>query len=447
MIVSYDKGVNLTIKPLSKEDFDIIADCFELIKTNKDSVEIVSGACKKIKQYLLATLSLDCSITVTADTDYTFYGINIYPETEPLKVFIDCISNKQLEQIKSLWVNNKRWHVDIDGKMLFDISNHLTGREMAAILLFRIDSIIFNSLLPMHIVYAIYKHMTKVNFIMSYLTHSQKCRNLYAIPILYGIGATNFKQNILSSDNTLFGLTSYDANIMTAYMAAYRKIIARYGTIIGTNLTVKEVCDQMRSVLNWLYEGINDLKYSSLRLKKRLTTHLHACRSPYIRKVFKSLIMDFTNIEGKVAVREGFTSNPMLEKLNEQLEIDYWKKYVITQEHSALGNALNDVFYPGGPAKKISLSEIDMLRVEAENIESVDDKVYLLEKVYALQAKIDSHLEMLGDKARSKRIKQSKSELLHLREELEHTRKYIIGHSIAPERYGLFIKYPAGYEG
>ena len=446
MIVSYDKGIETdSIKPISKEDFEVMADCFEQIKNNKESKDIVSAACIRLKKYLAAALGIDFSITVTSDTDGLFYGINLYPEYESLKVFVDSIANKDFESIRSNWVNNKRWHMDIDGKMLYDISNHLNGREMISILLFRIDSIIFNATLPMHIIYAIYKHMTKVNFIMSFLAHSQKCRNLYMIPIVYGIGVTNFKQDIVA-DN-IFGLVSYDANSMIAYRSAYRKIINTYGTMIGTNMSTKEVCDQMKSVLNWLYEGINDLKFSSLRLKKRLTTHLQACRSPFIREIFKSLIMDFTNISGKVAVKEGYTSNPMIEKLNEQTEIDYWKKYVVTQEHSALGNALNDVFYPGGPVKKVTLSEIDMLRVEAENISSVDDKVYLLEKVYDIKAKIDTCLEMLDNKEQAKRIKQSRTELIHLRDELERTRKYIIEHSIGPERYGLFIKYPAGYEG
>lgn len=447
MIVSYDKGcTNDTIKPLSPEDFNVIAECFDQIKNNKTDGELVSSACARIKKYLAAFLGLECTISVTSDTDSMFYGVNIYPKYDSLKVFIDCIANKQFEQIRSLWVNNKSWHIDIDGKMLYDISNHLTSREMAAVLLYRIDSIVFNASLPMHIVYTIYKHMTKVNFIMSYLTHSQKCRNLYMIPIVYGIGITNFKQD-LGINSGVYGLVSYNSFTLEAYMSAYRKIITTYGTIIGVNMTIKEVCDQMKSVLIWLYEGINDLKFSSLRLKKRLTTHLHACRSPFIRELFKSLIMEFTNIEGKVAVKEGFVSNQMIEKLNEQTEIDYWKRYVSVQEHSAIGNALNNVFYPGGPVKKITLAEIDMLRVEAENITSVDDKVYLLERVYEIKAKIDTYLEMLDNKDQAKRIKQSKSELLHLREELEHTRKCIIEHSIGPERYGLFIKYPAGYEG
>ena len=447
MIVNFDKGIgtNNTIKPISLEDYNVMADCFEEIRMHKDMPEVVSRACMTLKKYILVTTGLECSISVTSDMNSAFYGINVYPEYEPLKVFLDCISNADFADIKSNWVNNKRWHIDIDGKMLYDISNKLTAREMVAIMLYRFDSVIFNSCLPMHIIYAIYKHMTKVNFIMSYLTHSQKCRNLYMIPIVMGIGTTNFIDKI--GMDGIYGLVSYSQYIHEAYRSAYRKILVAYGTLIGFNLTNKEVCDNMRSVLNWLYEGINDLKFSSMRLKKRLTTHLHACRSPYIRELFKSLIMDFSNIEGKVAVKEGFSSNPMLEKMNEQIEIDYWKKYVSVQEDSAIGHALNDVFYPGGIYRKISLSDIDMLRVEAENIESVDDKVYLLEKVYKVNARIDSCLEALEDKHQKYKVKQSRSELLHLKEELNNARMYIIQHQVGPERYGLFIKYPAGYEG
>ena len=229
------------------------------------------------------------------------------------------------------------------------------------------------------------------------------------------------------------------------YHKAIRKLILAYGNGFGVDTTVRDTCNIMKSTLNWMYEGINNLKYSSLGLKKKLRTHLHACRSPYVREVFKRLISIFTNIQGKVAVKEGMTTNPELEKINEQIEVDYWKNYYITKE-----NGIANALYPTGAhnyIKKISRADIDMIRVEAENIETVDDKVYLLEKVYKLMEDLDLSLELLNNKDSAKRVKQSKAELLHLREELEQARRFIIDHRIGSEKYGLFIKYPNGYAG
>ena len=446
MIINYD-GTNTRYtvpNKISEEDINIMAECFDAIKTNKDSKEIVNKACQTIKSYLSSILHINTTITVIAETgDSFFYGFNVFPSISSLKTIIKCISEKNFNEIRGIWSNISDWHIDIDGKMLYDYKSKLTTREMVALLFHRLDMVCYNASLPMHLAYAVYEHMTKANFVISYLAHSEKCSNLYLIPLLHGISVPNFKFMDCDSINT--GIIGYSPQLNELYRKAIKKLVFAYGNGFGVDTSVRDICHIMRSTLNWMYEGIVNLQYSSMGLKKRLRTHLHACRSPYVREVFKMLISIFTNIQGKVAVKEGYTSNPMIEKMNEQIEIDYWKNYFHTKE-----NAIANILYPTGAnnyMKKISRSDIDMIRVEAENIESVDDKVYLLEKVYKLMEDIDLSLELLNNKDSAKRVKQTKSELLHLREELEHARKFIIDHRIGADQYGLFIKYPNGYAG
>ena len=90
-----------------------------------------------------------------------------------------------------------------------------------------------------------------------------------------------------------------------------------------------------------------------------------------------------------------------------------------------------------------------MIMVEAEAIESVDDKVYLLEKLYREISAIDAALDMLDSKdpKNQKKVKQTRNELLMLKEYSNDVRMRIMKIKLQPARYGLYIKYPGGYEG
>ena len=100
-----------------------------------------------------------------------------------------------------------------------------------------------------------------------------------------------------------------------------------------------------------------------------------------------------------------------------------------------------------GFCRTVSQQDIDLIRVEAENIESPDDKVYLLKSLYKYIDLVEAALEMLDDPKTALKVKQKKSELLRLQENLQETREYIMRYRIQPEQYGLFIKYPRGFEG
>ena len=45
------------------------------------------------------------------------------------------------------------------------------------------------------------------------------------------------------------------------------------------------------------------------------------------------------------------------------------------------------------------------------------------------------------------KVKQSKSTLLNMKKQLERLRQEILATRIVDKQYGLYIKYPAGYQG
>jgi hypothetical protein len=96
---------------------------------------------------------------------------------------------------------------------------------------------------------------------------------------------------------------------------------------------------------------------------------------------------------------------------------------------------------------KADKQEIDELRVRVASIDSVNDKVFLLERLHKQYAIIDNALAMLNDPKASHKVKQTKTELLKLKDELDLIRQLIFKAPAGRMRFGLFVQYPEGYEG
>ena len=97
--------------------------------------------------------------------------------------------------------------------------------------------------------------------------------------------------------------------------------------------------------------------------------------------------------------------------------------------------------------KKVTQKDIDLIRVEAEAIDSTDDKVYLMKELHKHIEAAETALKELDDPKTAPNVKQTREELMRLRENMEEVRHFIIDFPIPQKRYGLFIKYPKGFEG
>ena len=174
-----------------------------------------------------------------------------------------------------------------------------------------------------------------------------------------------------------------------------------------------------------------------------------ACRSPLIRMIFKQMIFNISDVQGKLsnqrnaAEESTVVMNPELQKPEESIETGYWKNYIATME----SKASDDMFDSSGNVKKVSQEDLDRIYVEIDNISSTDDKIYLLERLYKYISIIDYSLDILEDKKLSKRVKVSKDKLLRMEKFAYDTKERILNYRIAPEEYGLYIKYPSGYDG
>lgn len=437
---------------VSGPEFQDISDALEEIRTHKRDSEVIHKNCLEIVKSLRICFGIDCTVSVLDPVDnLIFYGYNIFPQMSSVRKIIDAINDKQIDQIHSIWQTTKKWHIEIDGHMLYDISNHLNAKEMATILMYVIDQVIFDYNTPIRIAYTLMKYQSKMNFVTRYIMNSKKIRFIYAIPFLLGCAICNFTLGNQKKLETfrMNNIVSSTPDSNQRYFNAVWKIFQAYGRGELIDQSQAEMDHRILCIMDWIYEGMNDLRYSSLRLIENLRRAMRTCRSPYVRLVFKQMILMLSAPAKQLdadpdnrAMTESTYVNPEMKAMQERLITDYWTNYVTAQESEFFDRIIGK----NGRVKRITRDDLDLLRVECENISSVDDKIYLLERLHHMIGELQVLREMIEEKSKYK-INQSKNEIDNLLRYADSIRLYIMNYKIRPEQYGLYIKYPAGYEG
>jgi hypothetical protein len=87
-----------------------------------------------------------------------------------------------------------------------------------------------------------------------------------------------------------------------------------------------------------------------------------------------------------------------------------------------------------------------MLAIEVDKIENNDDKIYVLDLIYDKLDLVNAALDFI-DKGKPDKVSQSKQTLLGFKKELETMRAQVLNLQVKDKQYGVFIKYPKGYEG
>ena len=98
-----------------------------------------------------------------------------------------------------------------------------------------------------------------------------------------------------------------------------------------------------------------------------------------------------------------------------------------------------------GRVRRLVARDLDIYRAELERVNTIDDKIFLLERLYDLMDVAEYAKYMLEENP--KRVMQSEETIdayiLAVQEIIAMTN----ARKISKTKYGLFIKYPADYEG
>lgn len=437
------KGSIIDVKHLLQDEafLWLMNDLYELTTTS--DVDVMTENLMKITKHLKRMFAINTSISIIDQSDRGFFGVSIYPSYNKIDKIISKVLSNTMDSVVDEWQDNdEEWIIEIDSKLISNNNYSFNRYELAILFLYRIDQVVFNYKLPVQVAELIRTTLTDLDYRNNAVAKSSVCRDLYILPFMIASGFVNYKQNV-PEESIIFNAGMEVINI---YQEAWTKLLTNFGMLEHLNRQDEEMINTIKYSLNWIVEAINDMKYSTRTLRFNLQKFTTAVDSNYIKQILKKIFVKFTKVDKRVAALEStLGTTPKLEAVKEKMLDSQWQQTYqsITESEELVGEFIDN----RGFVKKVDNKEIDIIALQLENIESVDDKIYLIERVYKFLSIVEYSLSLLDDDRMAKRVRVSRTMLERQRDELESLRHRIKSVKVSPKKYGIYIKYPVGYEG
>ena len=446
---------------ISDEDRKYLSDCIMDLKESRSNATVLTDKLKAISRIIKRCYGINTELTILdTEMDQDFFGFNIYPDEETLgKLVILTVPNPKVaiavsnpdaplcDNAMEIWKECERWHIDIDAKVLYSLSFRFTPDEIMAILISSLEKTIFCPKRLCIAVNAVTQLQATCDPQVKSLMRSKYLKNFLVIPYLQACSFTTFDSNV--HEESIF---ANDPKLFEIYDSFLHKLVTYYGNGL-VDRKWDDLVKELQYTTFWIFESLNDCKYNLTKIRKGIKDQILATKSLYVKDILKSLAKNLLADEDMFAsdglpyiMEEKFIpANPKLNVLKEKMRED-----IIIKKIEAIKEEYNsDMFDRNGYCKRVTDEEIDILRLEIQKIETVDDKIYYMEKCYDKLSIVNYALSLLDsdEKSLNSKVKDSRSKLEKQQESLMRIRDMIVATNIAPKRYGLFIKYPKGYEG
>lgn len=284
------------------EEFCYLVECIDNMKNNPEK-ENMEKSLDCIKKILFRCFDIKCKMTILdTDLDREFFGFNIYPDTKLCRKLIDLIiddNNKHLDEVRDLWKDNEDWIIEIDSKIIKDLSKPFSSREIAVMLLYEIDRICFNFDIVEKTYSTIRKSLISLPFVVYNIAKSAFCRNVYIIPFIRICGYKNFTTK-LSEDSLIYN----SEFLRKSYVSLISDILRYYGTTSLIDKNPIKMEEDLIININWIFTGINDLKITFGTLKDLIMKQITIEKSFYIKNVLISIYQLFASYDKTSIITE-----------------------------------------------------------------------------------------------------------------------------------------------
>jgi len=426
---------------IATNDLMSIDKCFFKIK-NKENID---ENLRKIEIILKRMFDMDFSVIIVNNTTNEFFGMSVYPDESTMDKLVENILSKKssTDELVDLWHDNKTWYIEIDSILLYDMNLKANPSEMTAVLLHEIGHVVYSQSIPDKINRILRYSVMKLNFRLKALASNEKIRKLFNLSILEMCSTTSFslisdrkKETIADSFVVKYGY----GDQLNSFI---QKLIASQGNSL-VNKTEADQEKDVKAVVNWTINNIKELEFRKKDLKKALKVELLKTPSKVTKTIIQNIYSEFfgaTTDRYRVLLSEQFTGES--KDLYAELQAE---AYLYEHVMRVLTEAKKGMFSSIGKVRKIQQSDIDILFVESERIDTNDDKIYLLDKLYDMMETINYSLELI-DEGKSNRVQDSKATLLSKKEQLERIRSNIMNTKVLDKTYQLWVKSPRNFEG
>lgn len=405
------------------EDFLQLEHSFTHIKNKQD----VEPKLRYVEKILKRKFDLTFHISIVDNDSGEFFGMCIYPQESILDVITDSLLNKNgtIKTVEKIWSETKEWYIEIDSKLLYDKNLNANPAEIVAVLLHEIGHVVYSNTIPQRIGKVIKYVLLDLDFRTKNLVKLSRISKLLNLSMIEACTVKNYKSQAMKHE------TEADKFV---YKQGYGQELENFITKLikstgnrYVDRTEEDIETDVRSVVNWTIENVTELEYRKTKLRNMLQTELLKNPSNYVRNIIKKI---------KVSIF-GDDTDAYKSLATEQ--------YLLQEHRKILMEGITNLFDKTGKVKKINPVDIDIIEIEMSKIENEDDKIYVLDLIHDKINLIDEALHLISENKQDK-VPHSKETLLKFKERLEKMAKQVVSMRIT-RQYGLFIKYPAGYEG
>lgn len=410
-------------------DLLLIEEVFGSIKSNPKGNHRTS--LETIKRVISRRYDLKVEINIVDNTGLEFFGMSIYPEEDVVDKMVHALveGTNRIQVVEEIWAKNKNWVIDIDSYLIFDSVLNTNPAEITAVLLHEIGHTVHSNEIPSRVGRVLkYSHMNFSITVKKVLKWS-KARKIMGLAFIEACSTPNFHTHGLRKESVADRMAVKEG--YTEDLAQFiEKLITRRGTKL-VDVTEAELDQGIETVVQWGVENISQLEYRKNILNRNIQAQLLATHSPYVRNYLM-------NIRGLFF---GKSEERIKQLVAEQYTMKEYQKYTVTTE------AFRDLFNKYGKIEKVSQQDIDYIIIEANRIDNENDRIYVLDLIYAKLDVIELSFDLLSNSDTASRVQVSKDTLKRQKEELLGLRKQVMGIRIRPKESNVLVTYPLGYEG
>ena len=412
---------------MKKESLLIIEESFRNIQHEKN----IGKNLKLIESSIKREFGVSVKVSII-DNKRQFFGMCVYPSPDEINKLTRMLleANATMADVERLHVEciSKGEHiVEIDSRLLYDHNINASAGEITAILLHEIGHILTSNNVVCRFErakeYIFIKFDNRTRKLVKVLPMMTTLFNIVTLQIF----SNHFNVNLMKEKH---------ADELALKMGYGQELVDVLGKLIanGHGERVRRSCkDEDKDIeltIDWLIVNIKELEYRKDRLKKSLKTIKMTTPSPYLAERIGELT-DHVFKKDK-------------EKLVEKVEVIN-EAFILSKIHGEKSKAPSGALDSSGKVKKLLPKDLAIYRAEIERVNTVDDKIFLLERLYDLldiaeYAKLTVHTD-------PRRVMQSEQTIDLYIEQIHQLIKEVNSRQIGRTKYGLFIKYPADYEG
>lgn len=412
-----------------RESLIFVEECIRNIQQEKEigkNVRLIESAIKR---------EFDIPVKISIiDNDKKFFGMCVYPSPEEIQKLTEVLiadpSKKKFSEVEKIhreFMSKSEKVIEIDSILLYDHNINATAGEITAILLHEIGHVVGSNSMVNRMARA------KEYMMMKFDNRTRKLIPVISfIPKLFNIVTLQ----IFSHQFNLQLMKEKEADEL-AYKEGYgEELFNILGKLIANGKgdqvkkSNKELDKDVEVTIDWLIVNIKELEYRKDRLKKSL-------RMLKLTSPSKFLGNFVSNIKDKIFKHD---DEKMIEKavvVNEAFILSCLRNKKMKAPVGAVDSS--------GRVRRLVARDLDIYRAELERVNTIDDKIFLLERLYDLMDVADYAKYMLAENP--KKVMQSEETIDAYIAAVQEIIAMTNARRVSKEKYGLFIKYPADYEG